>query len=681
MSNYATTGKPVDRRFEGFCRTVERNMWNKYSQNGEDCIIDEIFKRVQPTHRIVVECGAADGLWFSNSRNLIEQGWKGLLIEGDDESFKALFNRYKADDSVALECRTIQATGPDRFDAVFAEHGLPEAFDLLIIDVDGMDYYLWNSLVNYRPTVVICEYDPNVDPMYVPAYGEKNEKGMLRQAGKDAIRYIGQSKGYECVCGTATNLVFVRREFAHQLMVEGESDESGQVPVEVSTFDDKVNRFLSRAKGVIHVGANEGQERDIYRHYGLPVIWIEAIPYIFAKLQENLRGYPLQFAHQALLTDVDGLPYTMHIANNDAEASSIYDMAQVAQMWPEVKYVNDVSLVSHRLDTFCSLHEIDLAPYDTLILDTQGSELLVLQGAGAILDKIRYVRVEAADFNAYTGGCQVSDLDEFLLARGFHKAEVHEARRESYGAYYEILYSKDTVASPRIDVAAAMSTPRLGFLSTMDSIISSLQPFNIQLARGEGAFWSQTLTRAIEKLLDTTSADYILTIDYDSMFGPREIAQLVMLMYENPDVDVIVPMQQKREGGELLASTQGEVNLSDPLLPLRYGHFGLTLFKRDVFERLPRPWFYEKPDPNGGWDEGRIDADIGFWKNCEDNGIRVMLATDVVIGHLELVVTVPDVQLRPLYMSVNSYRHGARPENMFSRERAAEAFRRALDMG
>ena len=173
MKNYVMRGqKPVDQRYAAFCREIEANLYNKYSQNGEDAIIEAIFKRIKPTHKIVVECGAADGIWFSNSRNLIEQGWKALLIEGDDDAFERLFNRYKADDNVALECRTVQASGPDRFDAIFAEHKLPEAFDLLVIDVDGMDYYLWNSIINFRPTVVICEYNPGCDPMYIPEYGE-----------------------------------------------------------------------------------------------------------------------------------------------------------------------------------------------------------------------------------------------------------------------------------------------------------------------------------------------------------------------------------------------------------------------------------------------------------------------------------------------------------------------------
>src|SRR5262245_39160733 len=64
--------------------------------------------------------------------------------------------------------------------------------------------------------------------------------------------------------------------------------------------------FLKDAKGVIHIGASWGQERDIYAAAGLPVIWIEAIPEMFEELQRNIEGYPDQRAFNYLLTDRDG---------------------------------------------------------------------------------------------------------------------------------------------------------------------------------------------------------------------------------------------------------------------------------------------------------------------------------------------------------------------------------------
>lgn len=49
------------------------------------------------------------------------------------------------------------------------------------------------------------------------------------------------------------------------------------------------NRFLREVEGVIHVGANSGQERGIYNRFGLRVIWIEPTPEIFMELRKNLR--------------------------------------------------------------------------------------------------------------------------------------------------------------------------------------------------------------------------------------------------------------------------------------------------------------------------------------------------------------------------------------------------------
>ena len=60
--------------------------------------------------------------------------------------------------------------------------------------------------------------------------------------------------------------------------------------------------FLKRATGVIHIGANTGQERDVYAHYGLRVLWVEPIPTVFEELKENLNGYERQQALQALVT-------------------------------------------------------------------------------------------------------------------------------------------------------------------------------------------------------------------------------------------------------------------------------------------------------------------------------------------------------------------------------------------
>ncbi len=67
-----------------------------------------------------------------------------------------------------------------------------------------------------------------------------------------------------------------------------------------------VYRFLTEAIGVVHVGANTGQERGLYDQYGLNVLWIEPIPELFSVLEANIRMLPRQAARCRLVADKDG---------------------------------------------------------------------------------------------------------------------------------------------------------------------------------------------------------------------------------------------------------------------------------------------------------------------------------------------------------------------------------------
>ena len=86
--------------------------------------------------------------------------------------------------------------------------------------------------------------------------------------------------------------------------------------------------FLRRVPGVVHVGANSGQERDVYRDLGLRVLWIEAINEVFDELVRNIAGHPKQKSLCALLTDRDGAEYQFHIASNSGASSSIYQFGE-----------------------------------------------------------------------------------------------------------------------------------------------------------------------------------------------------------------------------------------------------------------------------------------------------------------------------------------------------------------
>jgi 2-O-methyltransferase len=203
------------------------------------------------------------------------------------------------------------------------------------------------------------------------------------------------------------------------------------------------NRYLAKAHGVIHVGANTGQERDEYARYGLNVAWIEPIPSVFNVLKSNVSGFPKQAAYQRLIASRDGEKHKLHISNNGGASSSILELAAHRDVWPDVAFTGSIELEAVTLPSFIHEEHLDLNNFDVLVLDTQGAELLILQGSAEILPRFRHLKVEVADFESYEGCCQLPELDAFMTTQGF-KAKSKDAFAESPngGRYYDVLYER-----------------------------------------------------------------------------------------------------------------------------------------------------------------------------------------------------------------------------------------------
>lgn len=203
------------------------------------------------------------------------------------------------------------------------------------------------------------------------------------------------------------------------------------------------NRFLTYVTGVVHVGASSGQERELYKHQGLRVTWVEPIPEIFAQLQENIKSFPGQQALEALVTDVDGKEYEFHISSNKGQSSSILDLKEHKDIWPDVEYTTSIQIKSKTLPTLFAEHKVDPGQYQALIMDTQGSELLVLQGAMPILQNFEFIKTEVPDFESYEGCCQLGDIESFMQEQGYKEFARHQfATRAEGGSYYDIVYRK-----------------------------------------------------------------------------------------------------------------------------------------------------------------------------------------------------------------------------------------------
>lgn len=206
-------------------------------------------------------------------------------------------------------------------------------------------------------------------------------------------------------------------------------------------FRKQPDHFLKKCKGIIHVGANAGQEAEFYNQFGLSVLWIEPIPYVFEQLTANIRAYPLQSAIKALVTDRDGESYQFKIANNNGASSSIFEMKDHKEIWPTIEYTETIDLQSSTLESLLKKHDVPISRFDALIMDTQGSELLVLKGATSIVRNFKFIKTEVADFESYEGCCQFEDIDGFMKEHGFqiHSREKF-AGKEGTGNYWDVVY-------------------------------------------------------------------------------------------------------------------------------------------------------------------------------------------------------------------------------------------------
>lgn len=224
-----------------------------------------------------------------------------------------------------------------------------------------------------------------------------------------------------------------------------------------------------------------------------------------------------------------------------------------------------------------------------------------------------------------------------------------------------------------LTVSGAMSVPRLGFMDNMFSCIEACIPCNVKLRKHGGAFWGQSLTKVFERILEEDNPDAILTIDYDSIFLPKHLSQLMQLMMLYPEIDALAPIQSSRHLTTTLFTVHGTEGENAPAIPrtqfegdttkVATAHFGLTLIRTAALRKLPKPWFHSIPSPAGDWNEGHVDEDIQFWRKWEEAGNSLHLANRVPIGHAELLVKWPDINLHTFHQTMTDFQTKGVPED------------------
>jgi hypothetical protein len=215
------------------------------SQNGEDGMIAEIFRRIGTKDKVFVEIGVEDGRQC-NTAFLIACGWSGTWIDSS-----SAMKETTASKSTAFKQAITTATAVVTAESVsnlFESLKIPREFDFLSIDIDQNTYFAWKALSEYRPRVVVIEYNSIVPPSvdwktsYSPFRvwdGSQNFGASLK-----AIELLGDTLGY-CLVGcdyTGTNAFFVRCDLVDGLFAAPFTAENHYEPSRPPLSDHRIHR-------------------------------------------------------------------------------------------------------------------------------------------------------------------------------------------------------------------------------------------------------------------------------------------------------------------------------------------------------------------------------------------------------------------------------------------------------
>lgn len=160
-----------------------------FSQNGEDGVIAALFETIGTTNRYFVEIGVGDAT-ECNTAALLERGWRGLMLDCQGICANPL---------AWVEKEFVTA---ENVNALLSKYGVPREFDLLSIDVDGNDFWIWAAIAA-RPRVVVIEYNSSVPPdecraiVYDPYFDFQCTDYF--GASLLAFQELGRRKGYTLV--------------------------------------------------------------------------------------------------------------------------------------------------------------------------------------------------------------------------------------------------------------------------------------------------------------------------------------------------------------------------------------------------------------------------------------------------------------------------------------------------
>lgn len=197
-----------------------------FSQFNEDGILRWIFDRIGPGNRRFVEFGIGNGKECNTANLSINGGWSGLLMDANpaDAQKARLFYASRPELSPGQVDVLPAMVTTDNINPLLAGHAAKGPTDLLSLDIDGNDLWVWRAISAIDPRIVVIEYNAAFGPSrslsvpYDAAFDrfKYHPSGIFHGASLSALAKVGREKGYLLVgCEShGVNAFFVKSEIA-----------------------------------------------------------------------------------------------------------------------------------------------------------------------------------------------------------------------------------------------------------------------------------------------------------------------------------------------------------------------------------------------------------------------------------------------------------------------------------
>lgn len=171
-----------------------------------------------------------------------------------------------------------------------------------------------------------------------------------------------------------------------------------------------IKNYSLNIKGIVHIGAHEGQEYPIYKSQGIDnIIFVEPSYKAYGELINTISDESVMFFNCACGA-YNGIATMITESDNNGMSNSLLQPKKHLEQHPTIKFTGTQDVMIRRLDEL----EFEKSKYNFLVADVQGYELEVLKGASNTLPYIDYLYLEVNRDEVYEGCAKVWDLDKFL---------------------------------------------------------------------------------------------------------------------------------------------------------------------------------------------------------------------------------------------------------------------------